>query len=227
MGQRKGAFHWRRMRLILCQTASAGGRHPNDFFQKIPPPPHPPGKLSTVHPLSTRPASISGRALITEFVGKCPNVLCCNVRCGLFGHKSGLLRKMGIGCSCIVSNLTWKRKPPVVNLSIGTNHSWIFLPFVCKVHIFLSSLVNCQMQGFRIGIFLLELLICFLRSLTDCGVLVIQSTQMTHWLSCLLERRWWHSCPLPSLSLIFSGSLLCSKEESASWSLLLISSFFF
>lgn len=135
------------MRLILCQTASAGGHHPNDFSNKSTPPPSNP---TTVHPLSTLPAFVSGRALITEFPGNCPNRLSCVAMCavGWFGHKSGLLHEMSIGCSCLVSVLTGKRESPFVKLSSGTNHSSIFVLFVCKLTALLSALVNCQTQGF-------------------------------------------------------------------------------
>lgn len=37
MGQRKGASDWTGMRLIRCQTASAGGHHPVDFSNYPPP----------------------------------------------------------------------------------------------------------------------------------------------------------------------------------------------
>lgn len=120
------------------------------FFSKKYPTPLPPSKLSTVHPPCIHFWTCTDNRICGEMSKR--TAPCCNVRRGLVWTQIWITTQDEYQLQLHCQHFNMENKSPFVNLSSGTNHSWIFLLFVCKVPVFLSSLVNCQMQGFRIWI---------------------------------------------------------------------------
>lgn len=149
------------MRLILCQTVSAGGHHPNRFFiiyffyfvilrhvSALAP-------SATVHPAVQPPSIHFWTCADNRISGELSKqaVLCCD-ECRFLGHKSGLSIVFCFFFDCLVSNLTGgkgqkkKKSPGFTKSSGGTNHSLIFVP-ICLLPGLSVCLVNCQTPGFE------------------------------------------------------------------------------
>lgn len=171
-----------------------------------------PYEPSAVHPLSTLPVFISGHALITEFPGNCPNRLPCVAMCAaccvLDTNRDYAIRWVS-GAAALSACKQGKESPHLCHWVVEQTTARYLS---CKLIVFLSCLLNCQMQGSRIC------MLFSLRPQMDCVVPVEQSIQMTHWLiyfnkACCTDTNCWHLYYFPSLSLILSASLIFSGQK--------------
>lgn len=192
------------MRLIPCQTASAGGPPSTWFFQQVPAP----AKPSTIHPLSTLPCihfwTCSDNRISGELSKQTAPVLQWAL-CVEFW----IWRKLGS-----LHYIDGYRLPlhcQQFNREKKASHLWVWVVeqttarcLPCKLIVFLSSPLICQMQRCWSSILKLQLVIFARRPQMDCVVSVEESIQMTYWLiyfnqACCTDTNCWHLYSIKSL----------------------------